>query len=279
MKEFKNKVAVITGAASGIGRALAERCIQEGMKVVLADIEADALAQADQELRAGGGETLAVLTDVTQAADVEALAQKTIEAFGGVHLLFNNAGVGGGTSMWESSLADWEWTLGVNLWGVIHGVRSFVPLMLEGGHEGHIVNTASISGLISNSGLGIYQVSKHAVVSLSEALHHELRQKGSELKVSALCPGFVKTRIMESERNRPPELLNDPASTDLTEDQEALQERLDLVIEGGMSPDLVAEATFDAIREEKFYILTNPEMKPLIDKRAQDLLQERNPTK
>ena len=203
MKEFKGKVAVITGAASGIGRALADRCVQEGMKVVLADVEVETLAKTEASLKASGATVLAVQTDVSQARDVAALAQKTLEVFGAVHLLCNNAGVGTEAAIWESTLEEWEWVMGVNLWGVIHGVRTFVPLMLAQDTECHIVNTASMAGLISGPGLGAYKVTKHAVVTLSETLYHELAERGARVKVSVLCPGVVNTRIMESARNRP----------------------------------------------------------------------------
>ena len=180
MKEFKGKVAVITGAASGIGRAIAERCAREGMKVVLADIEEEALSQAEEEMKAEGATVLAALTDVSKAGDVEALAQKTLDTFGAVHLLCNNAGVLPGRDfLWERTLNDWEWVLGVNLWGVIHGTRVFVPVMLEQGTECHIVNTASAAGLLSIPYLGIYNVTKHAVVALTETLHRELRLRGA----------------------------------------------------------------------------------------------------
>ena len=196
MQAFNDKVAVITGAASGIGRAIAERCVQEGMKVVLADVEVEALTQTEADMKTAGATVLAVLTDVAQAADVEALAHKTLDAFGAVHLLCNNAGVGAGTSIWESPIADWEWVMGVNLWGVIHGVRVFVPIMLAQDTACHIVNTASMAGLVSGSGLGVYRVTKHGVVTLSETLYHELVQRGAKVKVSVLCPGYVNTRIM-----------------------------------------------------------------------------------
>src|SRR2546423_9022177 len=173
MKDFQGKVAVVTGAASGIGRGLAEKCVREGMKVVLADVEEKVLNQASAELKALSGDVLAVRTDVSKAGDVEALAQQAFDTYGAVHLLFNNAGVGGGSTLWESTLADWEWVLGVNLWGVIHGIRTFVPRMLEQHTEGHIINTASVAGLISSPG-GIYNVTKHGVIALSETLYHEL---------------------------------------------------------------------------------------------------------
>ncbi|HET8842876.1 MAG TPA: SDR family NAD(P)-dependent oxidoreductase, partial [Ktedonobacteraceae bacterium] len=210
MNIFQGRVAVVTGAASGIGRALAERCVEEGMKVVLADIEAQALQQTSRDLAAPGAETLAVQTDVAQAAEVEKLAKIAFETYGAVHLLFNNAGVGAGKTAWESTLADWEWVLGVNLYGVVHGIRSFVPRMLESGTEGYIVNTASMGGLTSSPGLSVYMASKHAVVSLTETLYHELTLREAHIGVSVLCPGFVKTRIQDAERNRPTHLQNAP---------------------------------------------------------------------
>jgi NAD(P)-dependent dehydrogenase (short-subunit alcohol dehydrogenase family) len=275
MKEFEDKVAVITGAASGIGRALADRCVQEGMKVVLADVEVEALTKTGASLQASGATVLAVRTDVSQARDVEALAQKTLEVFGAVHLLCNNAGVGTGAGIWESTSAEWEWVLGVNLWGVIHGVRVFVPLMLAQDTECHIVNTASIAGLISGPGLGAYKVTKHAVVALSETLYNELAERGANVKVSVLCPGIVNTRIMESARNLPEHLattgLLAPASG-------ARWEALRQLVPAGMPPVQVANAVFEALRKDQFYILTHPEGKEAVRTRMEDILQERNPT-
>lgn len=281
MKAFQGKVAVVTGAASGIGRALAERCAQEGMKVVLADVEEQALLQASRELAAQGAQTIAVRTDVSQAGEVEALAQKAFETYSAVHLLFNNAGVGAGESVWGSTLADWQWVLGVNLWGVIHGIHSFVPRMLEQQSEGHIVNTASIAGLTSGPGLGIYKVSKHGVVSLSETLYHELTLSGASIGVSVLCPGFVKTQIQGAERNRPASLQNDPDEKKPSPQQEEegeVQQFFQQAIQGGMPPQQAAGIVFEAIREERFYILTHPEFKGAIQTRMEDILQERKPT-
>jgi NAD(P)-dependent dehydrogenase (short-subunit alcohol dehydrogenase family) len=274
MTEFKGKVAVITGAASGIGRALADRCAQAAMKVVLADVEAAALANTEASLKASGSIVLAVQTDVSQARDVAALAQQTLEAFGAVHLLCNNAGVGTEAAIWESTLEEWEWVIGVNLWGVIHGVRSFVPAMLAQGTECHIVNTASMAGLISSPGLGAYKVTKHAVVSLSETLHHELAERGAKVKVSVLCPGFVNTRIMDSARNRPGHVPATPRSPE----SEARWEAIRQFVPSGMPPEQVADAVFAAIREDRFYILTHPERKESVRLRMEDILQERNPT-
>jgi NAD(P)-dependent dehydrogenase (short-subunit alcohol dehydrogenase family) len=277
MKTFQGKVAVVTGAASGIGRALAEHCAKAGMKVVLADIEEQVLLQASRDLEASGAQTLAVPTDVSQAGDVETLARCAFETYGSVHLLFNNAGVGAGRTAWESTLADWEWVLGVNLWGVIHGIHSFVPRMLEQRSPGHIVNTASIGGLTSGPGLSVYMASKHAVVSLSETLYHELKLRGTSMGVSVLCPGFVKTRIQDAQRNRPASLQNLPDEQKSSSGEEAGQQFLQLAIQAGMSPWQVADITFGAIREERFYIYP-PEFKGGIQTRMEDILQERNPT-
>lgn len=275
MKDFKDKVAVITGAASGIGRALADRCVQEGMKAVLADVEAEPLATAEASLKASGATVLAVQTDVSQVRDVEALAQKTMEAFGAVHLLCNNAGVGTEAAVWESTLAEWEWIVGVNLWGVVHGVRVFVPLMLAQDAECHIVNTASTAGLISGPGLGAYKVTKHGVVTLSETLHHELAERGAKVKVSVLCPGIVNTRIMESARNRPGDLApTGPRGPASEERWEALRR----LVPAGMPAAQVADAVFEALRKDRFYILTHPEGKEAVRTRMEDILQERNPT-
>jgi NAD(P)-dependent dehydrogenase (short-subunit alcohol dehydrogenase family) len=278
MKDFHGKIAVVTGAASGIGRALAEKCAQEGMKVVLADFEKGALKQAEEELKASGAEVLAVHTDVSQAGDVEALAEQAFATYGAVHLLFNNAGVGAGTTVWESSLADWQWVLGVNLWGVIHGIHSFVPRMLAQDTEGHIVNTASSAGLIASSGLGIYKVSKHGVVTLSETLALELETRTAKIKTSVLCPFWVKTRIMEAERNRPESLQNTSGEQNIDPEMEAKLQAVQQFVQTGMAPSQVAEITFDAIREEKFYILTDSITKKAVQLRMEDILQERNPT-
>jgi NAD(P)-dependent dehydrogenase (short-subunit alcohol dehydrogenase family) len=275
VKDFKNKVAVITGAASGIGRALAERAAQEGMKVVLADIEEKALAETAVAMRSTGATVLPVRTDVSKADDVESLAQKAWNTFGAVHLLCSNAGVGGGGTIWERSLADWQWVLGVNLWGVIHGVHAFVPRMIAQDTECHVVNTASLAGLVSPPMMGIYCVSKHGVVTLSEVLYHELTQRSAQVKVSVLCPGFVNTRIMDSARNRPAELQTEETESP---EQAALRQMFREWIENGMPPAQVAECVFNAMREDRFYILTHPESQNAVRLRMEDILQERNPT-
>ena len=275
MKEYKDKVAVITGAASGIGRGIAERCVEEGMKVVLADINEGDLRKAETETKALGGTVLSVRTDVSKREDLELLARKTLDAFGEVHLLVNNAGVGAGGSPWEATWSDWEWVIGVNLWGVIHGVKIFTPIMLAQNTDCHIVNTASLAGLIVGNRSTPYTVTKHGVVALSESLYLELEERNALVKVSVLCPGFVKTNIMNAERNRPVELQNEPV-----EIPPQVQEYLDFMnaaVEAGMSPLQVADQVFEAIKEEKFYILTHPEWLPVIKLRVDNLLQLENP--
>jgi NAD(P)-dependent dehydrogenase (short-subunit alcohol dehydrogenase family) len=275
MQELRNKVAVITGGASGIGRAFADRALEEGMKIVLADIEQGALDQAERALQKAGAEVLAVRTDVSKAQSVEDLAKRTLDTFGAVHLLFNNAGVGGG-SVSQGTLADWEWVMGVNLWGVIHGVRVFAPLMLQQNTEAHIVNTASMAGMIAG-GLGIYTVTKHAVVALSETLAGELQLQNAKVKVSVLCPGWVNTRIVDSGRNRPPELQNPVGQVAPLAANPAREEVVRQLVANGLKPEQVADLVFAAIREDKFYIFTHPEMKFLIQRRMENILNERNP--
>ena len=271
MQEFRNKVAVVTGAASGIGRGIAERCAQEGMNVVLADIEEPALQEATESMRRSGATVLSVRTDVSKAGDVEELARKTLDAFGAVHLLFNNAGVGAGGSVWESTLADWQWVMGVNLWGVIHGIRTFVPIMLAQDTECHIVNTASIAGLIYAPQLSsAYLVTKHAVVALSEHLQCTLAERHAKIDISVLCPGWVNTAIMDSERNRPHELQNEPASPNPGDD--AIEREIRAALQSGMSPDVVADFVFRTVRSGRFYILTHPEANALVQQRMEGIL-------
>ena len=275
MKEFKGKVAVITGAASGIGRGIAERCVNEGMKAVLADIDDADLAKAETELKTLGGTVLGVRTDVSKRADVELLARKTLDAFGQVHLLFNNAGVGAGGSPWEATWNDWEWVVGVNLWGVIHGVKVFTPLMLAQNVECHIVNTASAAGLLVGGASAPYSATKHAVVALSESLYLTLQRRSTLVKVSVLCPGLVRTNIANAERHRPADLKNEPV--EMTPEMRAGLNYFKAAIEAAMPPLQVADMVFDAIKKERFYILTHPEWIEVIQMRTDNLLRLENP--
>src|SRR3954468_8003406 len=257
MKDLRGKVAVVTGAASGIGNAVATRLAAEGMKVVLADIEEGPLADAEKVLADPGATVLAVPTDVTKGDQMDALAEKTYATFGTAHVVHNNAGVATGGPMWTLTEADWQWVLGVNLWGVIHGVRAFVPRLVEQG-EGHVVNTASIAGLPSAPMMGPYNLSKHGVVPLSETLAAELALHGSPVKVSVLCPGWVNTRINEAERTRPAE-LQDAAAADPNM-AEMGKQMIGALITSGLDPAEVARQVLEAVREERFYILTHPDM-------------------
>jgi NAD(P)-dependent dehydrogenase (short-subunit alcohol dehydrogenase family) len=265
MKTLQGKTAAITGAASGLGRAMALAFANEGMKLALADVDEQGL-QETARLAKGGA---CMRVDVSKGADVDAFAASLKE----VHVVCNNAGVSPVGPLWENTSADWQWALGVNLWGVIHGVRAFVPRLVAQG-EGHVVNTASVAGLISPPGMGVYNVTKHAVVALSESLHNDLRVQDSPVGVSVLCPAYVPTGISNSERNRPQELAN-PA---LSERQRALKENLKKAVSSGkLSADDVARAVVAAIKENRFYILTHPRIKGAIQARMEDVLQERAP--
>jgi NADP-dependent 3-hydroxy acid dehydrogenase YdfG len=248
------------------------------MKVVLADVEQDALTGAEKELTALGGTVLPVLTDVSSADQVEALARKTINTFGGVHLLCNNAGVAADGTIWECSVADWDWVIGVNLWGVLNGIRTFVPIMLSQDTEGHVVNTASTAGILPYHPGASYHVTKHAVVALSENLYRSLGERGAKIKTSVLCPGFVKTRILSSLRNRPAELRVKsspiPLSTEAEEAAWAYLEKNQFKV---LSTSQVADMVFTAIREGKFYILTHPEFNEVVRKRMEAIIQGQNP--
>jgi NAD(P)-dependent dehydrogenase (short-subunit alcohol dehydrogenase family) len=274
MQDFRDKVAVVTGGASGIGRAMVDRFAAAGMAVVVADVETTALAATETELRDRGTKVLAVRTDVAKAADVEVLASAAVARFGGVHVLCNNAGVSVGGPMWEHTLDDWQWVLGVNLWGVIHGIRTFVPIMLRQGEPAHVVNTASLAGLTSNPFLGVYNVTKHAVVTLSETLAQELATLGPHVKVSVLCPGFVATKIADSHRNRPAALASGADRIRPAEFEEAIR----AAIAGGLAPAAVAELVLSAIREERFYVFPHPELTHLrVRARMEDILEGRTP--
>ena len=277
MKDFANKVAVITGAASGIGLGLAKHCASENMKVVLADIEEDALNMAERKLSAIGTSVLAVRTDVSKAEDVKHLSERTLKKFGRIDLLFNNAGVASGVSnIWESTEADWRWVLDVNLFGVVNGIRTFVPIMLEQGTEAHIINVASIAGMMSYYFDAPYHVSKCAVVALSEQLHFSLTLRNAPIKTSVLCPGYIKSNILSAARNRPAILQNEE-NRSLSTPNAAIMERVQSGIENGMPPEELAAYVFEAIRADRFYILSHPEFGPLVNKRCEDILDRENP--
>jgi NAD(P)-dependent dehydrogenase (short-subunit alcohol dehydrogenase family) len=277
MRDLAGKVAVITGAGSGFGREFARIGAHEKMKLVLADVQQAPLDEAVAEARASGAQAIGVRADVSNPDDVQQLAARAKEKFGAVHLLFNNAGVaGGGGYVWETSLKDWQWVLGVNVMGVVNGIRRFVPLMLAQDCECHLVNTASAAGLVSAPLMSVYNVSKHAVVTLSETLFHDLRVANAKIGVSVLCPAFVPTNIRTSERNRPPELTDDAPPT---ASQIAARERAEKAVSSGrMSAAEVAAMTFDAIRENRFYIVTHPKMLASVELRMQDIVAQRNPT-
>ena len=280
MKNLNAKVAVITGAASGLGREFANRAASLGMQLVLADIEQDGLDAVKTELEAGGAAVLAMRCDVRKGAQVQALADAAMARFGAVHLLFNNAGVGSGGLIWENTEADWEWVLGVNLWGVIHGVRIFTPLMLacagrEPAFEGHIVNTASMAGLLNAPAMGVYNVSKHAVVSLSETLYHDLQLTNAPIGASVLCPYFVPTGISESHRNRP---IDVKMSAGPTASQVAAQAMTSKAVQSGkVSAFDVAKLTFEAIADGQFYIYSHPGALGSVAERMDGIVHQRNP--
>lgn len=275
MDELDGKVAVVTGGASGIGLAMAKRFATAGMRVVLGDIEQGALDKAVAALQEGGAEAVGVPTDVSNFDEVEALRDRALDAFGAVHVVCNNAGVGGGGQLWECTLADWQWVLGVNLWGVIHGVNAFVPLLVEQG-EGHVVNTASIAGLTSPAFMGPYNVSKHGVVTLSETLYAELAAAAPGVGVSVVCPGWVNTNIDSSSRNRPSALTNPAAPAGEDQDETVVSVLHDLIATG-LAPERVADLVHDAVRERRFYVLTHPDWSSMISGRVERIVGGENP--
>ncbi len=275
MKELKGKVAVVTGGAGGLGRAMAMHFAREGMHVALADIDQASLDVTAAELRALGVEAIGIRTDVSKTAEVDALAARVVAELGGVHVVCNNAGISPLGAAWENTLADWEWMLGVNLWGVIHGVRAFTPLLLAQ-DEGHIVNTASVAGLINPPGSAMYNVTKHAVVALTETLFHDLAGRNSKVGCSVLCPAYVPTGIADSERSRPAALAN-PGATKSAE-QQAREDMLKKAVRSGrLSADDIGAAVLAAVKEERFYILTHPRIKGAIQARMEDILEGRSP--
>jgi NAD(P)-dependent dehydrogenase (short-subunit alcohol dehydrogenase family) len=275
MKEFNNRVAVVTGAASGIGRGMVENFVKLGMKAVLADIDADRLNNTLKSFKDSGANVIGIPTDVSDPEQVKKLAKQTLDAFGGVHILCNNAGVGyGGRNSWEIPLEAWNWVLGVNLMGVINGIHTFMPIMLEQDVEAHIVNTASAAGIIVNAWNVSYGVSKHAVVALSESMHLELKNKASKVKVSVLCPGPVNTDIMHSSQRLRPDSVPPPPES--TKEEELFRKAFGLWIERGLEPREVGRQVVEAIREERFYILPHDYSK-YVESRLNDILGSKNP--
>ncbi len=271
MRDLAGRTAVVTGAASGMGRAFAERFAAEGMRVVLADVEREPLERAVAELRARGREVLGVPTDVVARESVERLAAAALDAYGQVHLVCNNAGVEGYLDgpLWEATEKDWRWTMGVNLWGVVHGVQTFLPIMLAQDTEGHVVNTASMTAVVR--GRNMYSVSKQAVLALTETIHAQLQERGAKVGVSALCPGIIATRLFQGSRNRPEELRNErePAGAEAGRElRRTMHERL----QGGMAPSRVAEILLAGIREGRLYILTDHQWDEQIRSRTEEVL-------
>jgi len=281
MQEFKDRVAVVTGAASGMGLAFAHKFAEEGMSVVLADIEAEALSMAEAAVKAHGGKVAAVRTNVMTEQDIENLANTAFNTFGNVHILVNNAGVAASAATlrsrpWETPMSDWEWTWGVNFMGVLYGIRAFIPRMLENGEEGHIVNTASMAGLLT--GANPYNVSKHSVVCLTEGIYKEFKGMGAKLSASVLCPGLIKTAILDAERNRPPEF--GPATETGAQRSEVQQfsAMFTAAINSGYEPEDVAQQVFEAIRDDKFYIFPAQEnILGSVRARMEDIINQRNP--
>jgi NAD(P)-dependent dehydrogenase (short-subunit alcohol dehydrogenase family) len=275
VKALDGRVAVVTGAASGIGHAMTAHFLAAGMRVVMADVEAEALEKAAAGIGAGPN-VLAVPTDVTSQDAVDALAERTLDAYGAVHVVCNNAGVFTGGLCWEAPLEDWHWLLGVNLMGVVHGIRTFVPILL-GQEEGHVVNTASMAGVTATPLTGIYNASKHAVVSLSETLYLELQGKGGSVGVSCVCPEAIRTGIGKAERNRPEE--HRIGETDLTPERQVVGQAITAAAEAGIGPEVIAERAARAILEERFWVLADDDYwSGVCASRLDGIRQRRNPT-
>ena len=276
MDTFSGKTAVVTGAASGIGFALAERFASEGMRVVLADVEEAALQAAVKRITGTGASAIGVVTDVSKADDVAALAERARSEFGGIHIACNNAGVFAGGLLWEESLADYRWMMDVNVWGVIHGIRTFIPIMLEQDTECHLVNTASMAALTAMPFAGIYHMTKHAVLGLSESLYHELEINSDKVKVSVLCPELIKTGIATCDRNRPPE-YSKPGDVRDTDARQLVMESINEGVEGGIDPSVMADRVVAAIRSGTFYILSEDGWRDTANQRLDDIRVGRNP--
>ena len=279
ISDFKGKTAVITGAGSGFGLACARIGASLGMQLVLIDVQQDALDAANAELQAAGAQTMAFKLDVSNAAQMEAMANSVKSRWGAPHLVFNNAGVGSGGLIWENTTQDWDWVLGVNLMGVVHGVRLFTPMMLEAAAQdaawqGHIVNTASMAGLLNPPNMGVYNVSKHAVVALSETLYQDLRLVTGQIGASVLCPYFVDTGISQSFRNRPADMEGKPTRSQQV--QHAMISKA--VASGKVSAAEVAQLVFDAVANNQFYIYSHPKAIGAVQTRLEDVLQARNPS-
>lgn len=277
MKDFNGKTAVITGGASGIGRAMGELFLARGMNVVLGDIERNALDATVAALAAGGGRCIGVVTDVSKADDVQRLADAALREFGAIHIACNNAGVFAGGLLWEESLADYQWQLGVNVWGVIHGIRTFIPIMAKQDSECHIVNTASMAAVTAMPYSGIYHMTKHAVLALSESLYHELAFHTPNVKVSVLCPEAINTGIAASERNRPDAYRR---AGDIVESdaRSMVAQALSDSVAAGLGPQVMAQRVFDAIVEGRFYILSDDAWRTAAHTRLDDVRLGRNPT-
>lgn len=276
MKDLQGKVAVVTGGASGIGRGMAEAFVEAGMKVVLADIEERALEATTSALRNAGADVHAVPTDVSKQEQIDALAQQTLKKYGAVHLVCNNAGVGvRAATGWEASLDDWNWILGVNLLSVVYGHRTFIPILIDQGSEGHIVNTASFAGLVPGAG-SAYAVTKAGVVALSEATYFELQRHAPNVGISVLCPAFVDTKILDADRNRPAGIQSSPPIP-MTPEVQIYREWFESQLKHGLSPRAVAEKVVTAVRARQFYILTHPDFTPVFEARAKHIIAGQNP--
>ena len=275
MQDFKNKAAVITGAASGIGRALARQCAAEGMKIALADIDEKGMESLARELSDKGAHVERFVTDVREFASVERLVRSSQDAFGQIHLVFNNAGVMLGGYAWERSEDDWRWVFDVNFFGVVNGLRAFMPVLIEQGEEAHVVNTASIGGLMVGPFLSPYIVSKHAVVALTESVYYELETVDAPVHISALCPGAISTGIVDSERIRPDDRSDKaPLRSEL---EREFDHMLTEGVKDGLDPEEVGPMVFSALRENRFWIYTHPMMEESVLPRARSIIDGTNP--